>query len=58
MLSCPKCGKKLNKPPDKELKNTVFNIATYTCDECGTPFKVANYVWYFFTDPVSGSKIK
>jgi ribosomal protein S27E len=37
-ISCPKCGKELDKP-DKKLENAVFYVAIYTCDKCGTTLK-------------------
>jgi predicted RNA-binding Zn-ribbon protein involved in translation (DUF1610 family) len=40
MVNCPNCGKELTKP-DKKLENAFFRIAIYTCDKCGTTFKVA-----------------
>ncbi len=39
MAKCPNCGKELSKP-NKSLKNKFFHIEAYTCDGCGTNFKV------------------
>jgi len=39
MVDCPKCGKEVAKP-DKKLENSFFQIAIYTCEGCGTTFKV------------------
>jgi hypothetical protein len=36
--NCPKCGKELVKP-DKTIENSVFCVARFTCDSCGTIFK-------------------
>ena len=35
---CPKCGKELAKP-DRKLENSVFYVALFTCDTCGTKVK-------------------
>jgi endogenous inhibitor of DNA gyrase (YacG/DUF329 family) len=37
-VSCPKCGKELAKP-DRKLENSVFYVALFTCDTCGTKVK-------------------
>jgi len=39
-INCPKCGKELTEP-DKKLENTVFFVARFTCDCCGTTIKYA-----------------
>jgi predicted RNA-binding Zn-ribbon protein involved in translation (DUF1610 family) len=40
MADCPNCGKEVAKP-DKKIENAFFHIVIYTCDRCGTSFKVA-----------------
>jgi hypothetical protein len=41
MAICPKCENKLTVPA-KKLENNFFTIEGYTCDRCGTNFKVSN----------------
>ncbi len=39
MAKCNKCGKEIYKPI-RILKNHIFNIEAYYCDECNLNFKV------------------
>jgi ssDNA-binding Zn-finger/Zn-ribbon topoisomerase 1 len=38
MVKCPNCEKELTKP-DRKIENSMFTIAVYTCNKCGTCFK-------------------
>jgi len=39
MAKCPNCGKEVDKP-SRILKNHVFSIEAYSCDECNNEFKI------------------
>jgi DNA-directed RNA polymerase subunit RPC12/RpoP len=40
MISCPNCGKKIDVPT-KKIENSLFRVYVYTCNECGTHFKIS-----------------
>lgn len=40
MAHCPSCGTEIDKP-SKVLKNHVFRIEGYDCDNCNSKFKIA-----------------
>ncbi len=40
MVKCPHCDNEVNKP-SKELKNHIFTLQAYNCNNCHNNFKVS-----------------
>jgi hypothetical protein len=41
LAKCPNCSREVSKP-ERALKNKFFHVEAFTCDECGTHFKVTS----------------